>query len=61
MTEFSTPLFTTNPSGLAVTYALTTTPGSVVSPPGLNAANVGDGTNIKVTPTNTAQSGWGIY
>ena len=62
MTEFSTSLFTTTPaSGVAVTYAISSVSGSVTAPSGLNAMNVGDGSNIKITPTDTTSSGWMMY
>ena len=61
MTEFSTLLFTTTPSGNAVTYAISSVPGSVTAPPGLNSVDVSDTINIKLTPTDTSTSGWIMY
>ena len=57
MTEFSTGVFTTTPSGLAVTYEVSSVSGSVTAPSGLNAV-VTDGSNIKITPSDATSAGW---
>jgi hypothetical protein len=62
MTEFSTLLLTTTPScsaaPFAVTYEISSVSGSTVAPTGLNAVDVSDGTNIKITPTDASSTGW---
>ena len=60
-TEFSTPLFTTTPSGLDVTYEISSVSGSVAAPSGLNAVDITDGSNIKITPTDASSSGWMMH
>lgn len=60
-TEFSTPLFTTTPSGQAVTYEISSVSGSVTAPSGLNAVDITDGSNIKITPVDASSSGWMMH
>ena len=54
-------MFTTTPSGLAVTYEISSVSGSVTAPLGLNTVDVTDGSNIKITPTDASSTGWMMH
>lgn len=63
MTEFSTVLSTTIPkcSARGMTYEISSVLGSTVAPAGLNAVDISDGTNSKITPTDATSTGYQMH
>ena len=63
MTEFSTVLSTAIPkcNARGMTYEISRVSGSTVTPTGLNAVDIRNGTHSNITPTDATSTGYQMH